>query len=330
MKEGKLSNENLDSQIIQQLRHEREDILIGSGVGEDCAAIEFGDLACVLTTDPITGATKDVGKLAVQIACNDIASSGIEPAALLMTLLLPLDAPEGEPRRIMNQAQETASKLGVAIIGGHTEFTSAVTRTVVSVTAIGKGPKAKLSATKSAKDGDLVVISKWAALEGTAIICNEFREKLLENGVSEALVDEGVALMDSISVLKEGALASKHGVHAMHDVTEGGLYGALWEMCEASGLGAKVYKDQMPLLGISQEVCRVFNLDPYRLISSGVMLMAFPKDNYEAFKAEIEKDGILVSAIGVFTKEERILVEENGVGTEIAPPDVDELYKVFQ
>ncbi len=330
MKEGKLSNSDLEKQIIKKLEHNREDILIGSGVGEDCAAIAFGDLACVLTTDPITGATKDVGKLAVQIACNDIASSGISPAALLMTLLLPLNASKEEPEQIMTQAQEVASKLGVAIIGGHTEFTSAVTRTVVSVTAIGKGPQKKLTATKGAKAGDLVVISKWPALEGTAIICNEFSDKLREEQVSERLIEQGISLLDQISVLEEGLLASEHGVHAMHDVTEGGLLGAVWEMCEASGLGVQIEMEKVPLLEITKEVCRIFSLDPLRLISSGVMLMAFPKESIESFEASCRQKHIPITVIGKFTESKERQCRTQNLGTDIAPPDVDELYKVFQ
>lgn len=330
MKEGKLSNEALSEQIIDQLTHVRDDILIGPGVGEDCAAIAFGDLACVLTTDPITGATENLGELAVQISCNDIASSGLDPVALLVTLLLPLEAPEDEPRRIMQEAKVAADKLGVAIIGGHTEFTSAVTRTVVSVTAVGKGPISSLSATSGARPGDIIAISKWAGLEGTAIICAELSQRLLALGLSEAQLDEGRSMVDHLSVLPEGRLASSHGVHSMHDVTEGGVYGAAWEMAEAAGLGLIIDEDKVPLKPVTQRLSEGLGIDPYRLISSGVMLMAFSPETFEAFKGAAKVQGIPVTAIGELTHSKDKWIKRGNQLFILEPPDKDELYRVFQ
>lgn len=330
MKEGKLSNETLAQSIIDQLKHQRDDILIGAGVGEDCAAIAFGNLACVLTTDPITGATENLGELAVQIACNDIASSGVKPVALLMTLLLPLSADEDEPSRIMAEAQMAASGLGVAIIGGHTEFTSAVTRTVVSVTAVGKGLIETLTPTQAAQAGDLIVISKTAALEGTAIICHEFSDKLLAAGMSEALIASGKALMSGLSVLNEGQIASSCGVHAMHDVTEGGVFGAVWEMAEASNLGAIIHEASIPLAESTRRMCELMALDPYRLISSGVMLMAFSQDAFEVFEAKARAAQIEVSVIGEFTASKERWIRRGQQLFELEAPGTDELYRVFQ
>lgn len=330
MKEGKMSNDLLEDSILSHLIHEREDILIGPGVGEDCAAIAFGDLVCTLTTDPITGATKDIGKIAVHISCNDIASSGLMPIALLITILLPLSSTSEDAKKIMLQAQETASGMNVAIIGGHTEFTSAVNRPVLSVTAIGKGDKTQLTATKGAQVGDAIVMSKWAGLEGTAIIANEKWDELLEKGMEEEALISSVNLLESLSVVPEGQVASRHKVHAMHDVTEGGIYGAVWEMCQASGKGARLIQKEIPLLKETAEICELFSLNPYRLISSGSMLMTMEEGDYQAAKMEAESKGILLTKIGRITDGETVKVELSDGEEELAPPDVDELYQVFQ
>lgn len=330
MKEGKLSNDVLNEVILSRLTHKRQDVLIGPGVGEDCAAIAFGELACVLTTDPITGATKDIGKIAVHISCNDIASSGTDPIALLMTLLLPLEASEEDANAIMVQAHQTASEMNVAIVGGHTEFTSAVTRPVVSVTAIGKGPIDQLRATGSAKPGDLLVMSKVAALEGTAIIANEKSEELMTLGLSETMLDEAKSLLDQLSVVPEGKLGAACGVSAMHDVTEGGIYGAVWELCEASGVGAVIQERAIPLLDASRSICKALALDPYRLISSGVMLMAIPESRQHELAATGATEGIQFSVIGKITTDKQLWIEHEQGRSELLPPDTDELYKVFQ
>ncbi len=325
-----MSNDQLEASILSQLLHKRDDILIGPGVGEDCAAIEFGDLVCTLTTDPITGATKDIGKIAVHVSCNDIASSGLTPIALLMTILLPLSSTNEDAKAIMLQAQETASGMNVAIIGGHTEFTSAVNRPVVSVTAIGKGEKNQLTATKGAQVGDVLVMSKWAGLEGTAIIANEKNEELQRKGMSKEDLCKSVELLESLSVVLEGKIASKHNVHAMHDVTEGGIYGAVWEMCQASEKGAIIQEKDIPLLRETTEICQIYNLNPYRLISSGSMLMTMTQEDFELAHKEAASHEILLTPIGVITQSEELLVQSSRGEEKLVPPDVDELYRVFQ
>lgn len=330
MKEGKMSNDQLEDSILSHLTHDREDILIGPGVGEDCAAIAFGDMVCTLTTDPITGATKDIGKIAVHVSCNDIASSGLTPIALLITILLPLSSTNEDAKGIMLQAQETASEMNLAIIGGHTEFTSAVNRPVLSVTAVGKGNRNQLTATKGAQIGDAIVMSKWAGFEGTAIIANEKWEELLSKGLKKERLEKAVALLEDLSVVPEGQIGSKHKVHAMHDVTEGGIYGAVWEMCQASGVGARLIEKEIPLLTETREICEVYGLNPYRLISSGSMLMLMSDADYLRAKNEAESQGILLTKIGIVTESEGITVETQNGEVEIAPPDVDELYQVFQ
>jgi hydrogenase expression/formation protein HypE len=330
MKEGKMSNDLLQDAILNQLSHKRDDILIGPGIGEDCAAIEFGDLACVLSTDPITGATKDIGKIAVHISCNDIASSGLMPIAILITLLMPLEASQEDARAIMKQAHETASEMNVAIIGGHTEFTSAVIRSVVSVTAIGKGAKKLLAATSGAKAGDVLVMSKWAGLEGTAIIANEKADVLLAAGMSAPQIDRAVSMLDYLSVVPEGIIGAKHSVHAMHDVTEGGIYGAIWEMCKASGLGAEIELNAIPILAETKMLCEIFELNPYKLISSGSMLMAMTKSDFLNCQEEAKAKGILLSTIGTVSEKGCIKVINGTDCSDMEAPEVDELYKVFQ
>ncbi len=160
METGKLSSENLQEMIIDQIKPIHSDILIRPGVGEDCSAVAFGDFACVLSTDPITGAASEIGRLAVHINCNDIASAGVKPMALMLTILVPPSTTQDELNMIMKQATEEASKLGVDIIGGHTEITTAVTRPLVSATALGKQLKDKIVTSSGAEIGDTVIMTK--------------------------------------------------------------------------------------------------------------------------------------------------------------------------
>ena len=177
MESGKVPNEVLNKIVLSKINRFREDVILRPGIGEDCAAIDFGQYACVLSTDPITGAANDVGQLAVDISCNDIASCGVEPLGLMVTILCPVGTTEAELEKVMEQICSTAAERNVEIIGGHTEVTPAVNRIVLSTTCIGKTLKNELVSSRGARPGDSIVMTKSAGLEGTAIIAKDFEHR---------------------------------------------------------------------------------------------------------------------------------------------------------
>lgn len=324
MKSGKLPSDVLEKRILSSFRFKREEVLVRSKVGEDCSVLDFGEYACVVSTDPITGASNEIGRLAVHISCNDVAANGVEPFGLLFTIL----APEGTTlevlQDIVRQAAEEAASLKVEIIGGHTEITPAVNRIVVSTTAIGRAAKDRVVTSSGAKPGDYIILTKWAGLEGTAIIAHDF-EKRLRGRMDDALLESAQAMMGHISVVREGMIAGKMGATAMHDVTEGGVLGALWELAEASGVGLRIYEDKIPVRPETRTICEEFGLNPLKLISSGCMLITC-RDGQGMLEA-LNREGIPASIIGEVVEEGRTLV--SGEREEpIDPPESDELYKV--
>ena len=324
MKSGKLPSDVLEKRILSSFRFKREEVLVRSKVGEDCSVLDFGEYACVVSTDPITGASNEIGRLAVHISCNDVAANGVEPFGLLFTIL----APEGTTlevlQDIVRQAAEEAASLKVEIIGGHTEITPAVNRIVVSTTAIGRAVKDRVITSSGAKPGDYIILTKWAGLEGTAIIAHDF-EKRLRGRMDDTLLESAQAMMGHISVVKEGLIAGEMGATAMHDVTEGGVLGALWELAEASGVGLRIYQDKIPVRTETRAICEEFGLNPLKLISSGCMLITC-RDG-EGMLEALNREGIPASIIGEVVVEGRTLVDgEREV--PIDPPESDELYKV--
>ena len=178
MKEGKLDFDDLRNIILNNKTIKRNEVKVRNDVGEDCSIIDFGDCEGIFSTDPITGASENVGKLAVHINCNDIASSGGEPIGILVTILAPTSSSLEEINKVMNEIDEEAAKIGVEIIGGHTEVTSAVNKMVISVTVIGKNIKGKSIKTAGAKLGDDIIVTKTIGLEGTYILINDYEERI--------------------------------------------------------------------------------------------------------------------------------------------------------
>ena len=323
MKEGKIPSELLRELVFDNIKVKHEDVILRPEIGEDCTAIEYGDYACVLSTDPITGAEKGIGSLAVHISCNDVASSGVKPIALLMTIMAPPSTTEEDIRTLMKEAGETAAQLDVEIAGGHTEITSAVNRIVVSTTAIGKVLKNKLVKTSGAKVGDDVLMTKYAGLEGTAILAAD-REGALLGVMTEVELAAAKELSKQISVVKEGVLAGNLGVNSMHDVTEGGILGAAWEVAESSGTGIEIDLEKIPVLNETKKICEFYKLDPYRLISSGSMIITC--QNGAELKALLNSEGVPCEIIGRIIEKDRILIENNH-RKELEPPREDELFK---
>jgi len=326
MKVGKVSETVLKRSIFKQIRTKREEVILGAGVGEDCAAVKLAeDEVFVMSTDPITGTVKDIGSLSVHITANDLASAGAEPVGIMLTVLLPEDIFESDLKEMMQQVEKTCSELNIQVIGGHTEITKAVNQPIISVTGVGKVKADKIVTTKGARPGQDIVVSKWVGLEGTSIIAKEYESELISR-YSKNLVETAKNFDQYISVVKEAAEAVKSGVSAMHDVTEGGIYGALWEMAEASGVGLEIDLRKIPIKQETVEICEFYNLNPYCLISSGSMLMAI--DNGHDLVRNLEKIGISATVIGKAVKgNDRVILNEDEKRF-LEPPKSDELYNI--
>ena len=207
MEIGKVPETVLKRTVFRQIRTKREEVLVGAGVGEDCAALQLGpDEVFVLSTDPITGTDKNTGELAVQITANDLASAGAEPVALLLTVLLPVTADEAMIRQLMQEVENACEKLHIQVVGGHTEVTAVVNQPVISVTGIGKVKKGCLVTTGGARVGDDVVATKWIGIEGTSIIAREKEEELRER-FAAPFVEEAKNFDQLLSVVPDAAAA---------------------------------------------------------------------------------------------------------------------------
>ena len=320
MKLGKLSNDKLDSLILSKFGHMRKEVVCSPHVGVDCAAVDLGGRIAVLSTDPITAADKNIGSLTGHVSCNDAAAAGAEPIGLLVTLLIPPHGTEEEVERIASELAEAARLANIEIIGGHTEVTASVTRYVTCAAVIARAGKNGIITPAGMKAGQDIIMTKMAGIEGTAVIASDAAGR---TGLTDAELEEARGFMSMVSVVKEGLYAAEHGATAMHDITEGGVFGAAWEMAEASGCGMVLYPEKVLMHPITKKICQKFGIDPYRLISSGSMLIAC--DDGEGMVKGLAAIGIPAAVIGKAV--------ESGVstadGTEIPAPEADELYKII-
>ena len=328
MRTGKVPEAVLKRSIIKQIRTRRPEILMGAAVGEDCAIVKLdSDEVYVMSTDPITGTSYDLGSLAVHVTANDIASAGAEVIGVMLSVLLPEGTEEEDLKTIMKQVEETCHDLNIQTIGGHTEVTRVVNQPVITVTGIGKVKKDSYVTTGGAKPGNDVIITKWIGLEGTSIIARE-KEEELSRRFSPSFIKKAADLIKYISVVPESLIAVSHGVTAMHDITEGGIFGALWEVAEASGVGLEIDLKSIPVLQETIEVSEVFGINPYELISSGSMLITADR-GYDLVK-KLREAGIHAVVAGKVTEGNDRILFNGDEKRFLEPPKSDELYKIYE
>ena len=328
---GKLDTDLLREIVFKHIHHKRKEVLVRPGVGEDCATLDFDQYECVMSTDPITAAISEIGLLAIHITCNDIASNGVEPLGIMLAVMLPVGTTAAEIETIMKQAAEVSQSLGVEIIGGHTEITPAVNRPVIVSTAIGRTVAGGSQRAQNMRPDDVILMTKQAGLEGTGIIASDFADQL--SGVlTQEEIAEAKNYLNQVSVVKEGVAAGNMGTAGMHDITEGGILGAVWELSEIAGVGVELSEAAIPVSDITKKVCAHFGIDYLRLISSGCMMIIVHPDRERAVADAIEAAGVCVRRIGRVRGrgEPRELIGVDGVRRPIDPPESDELYKVVK
>ncbi|SJZ34456.1 Hydrogenase maturation factor [Cetobacterium ceti] len=326
MKIGKLTVTDLENLIFKKLDNNRDDVLALPEIGGDCAAIDLGDKIAYLSTDPITGSNNGIGKLAININCNDIATQGVAPMGLMITILAPPKTTRDEIGKIMEEIQEECSSLNVTVLGGHTEITNAVNKIVISATSIGIGSKEKFLNKKEIIPGDRLLITKGIGIEGTGIIAHD-KEKELKEILNQEELKEAMDFLNKTSVVKDGLIGGKYA-KGMHDVTEGGLLGAIWESSRFYNLGSKIYLDKIKVAKSTKKICDYYKIDYLRLISSGTMLMVVSKENIDDLIEELKENNIDAFEIGELTEEKRNILVRDGKEEIVEEPESDELYKV--
>ncbi|MDO5755626.1 MAG: AIR synthase related protein [Tissierellia bacterium] len=321
MANGKLPNDEL-KKLLETITFHREETLIGSKLGMDTAILDFGKDLVVLSTDPITGASKGIGKIAIDVSVNDVATSGAESVACLISILAPSGSTMEELKEILEDAHCRAKKLKIEIVGGHTEITDAVNRFVVQTTVIGRlSRKMQLDPSKI-EEGDGVYVTKSIAMEGGLIFCQDY-EDAVKKLVPKEEFDEMMAYMEKLSVKTEGELGAPF-CHYMHDITEGGLFGAIYEASQGFGKGIIINEEDIPVDPGIKHLSHALGINVYRLISSGSMLM-IGKDE-EGLRKAMEKAQIPLTKIGTVQGKGAFLKGKDGL-IAIDPPTKDHLYQ---
>jgi hydrogenase maturation factor len=274
-------------------------VVVGPRCGEDAAVVALGGLRLVLKSDPVTFTSTEVGWYVVQVNANDVAVMGARPCWFQPTILLP---PGTRPARVVAIAREIDAAcrgLGIAVTGGHTEVTDAVTRPIVAGDMQGLLVGRRVIGAAGARAGDLVLMTKAAGLEGTTILATERRRELSRRVPGSVLrAARRFRHHPGISVVPEALLAARLGASAMHDPTEGGVRAALHEIAYASGRRLAVDLERVLVLPETARLCTHLGIDALGLIGSGALLATIAPSRAARLLRAWERAGIAAAVIG--------------------------------
>ncbi len=318
----------LSEVILKNLGSKRKEIVVGPSPGIDATIVGIGDRDAVITMDPVTGATNRLGWLAVQLNANDVATFGVRPSLFFSCILLPEQSRKNDIQNLSKQMGKAAEELGIAIAGGHSEVTPGLKSTIIVGCAIGTTKKGHYVTAAGAKPKDTLIMTKAAGIEGTAILACD-RETVVRKELGPRTTKRAKSFFNQTSVVTDAIEAFRTGgVHAMHDPTEGGIAGAVYEMAEASKLGVQISEPSIIIERETQEICKLFGIDPLRLTSSGALLIAADEKSADKIITRLERKSIKAAIIGEFeeTRSKRILITKDGGRQQLTPPQTDHLW----
>lgn len=322
MKIGKVPENVLKRSVLRQIQTKREEIICGAGIGEDCAVFSFDCREMMTCMQTAAASAVSMGQL-IRRCTNNLAAAGAEPVGIMIALTLPPETEEAEIKALMAEASACCKELNIQIAGGQTCVSSAVREPVAAVTGYGRPFDREKS--RPVRAGQDIVISKWIGLEGTAILAGRYRDKLLQR-YPAYFVEEAAGFDRFLSVIPEAATAVKSGVCMMHDASEGGIFGALWELAERAGVGLTIDLKKLPLRQETVEVCECCGANPYELLSGGALLMV--TEDGPGLAEALKVENIPAAVVGRVTDSNNRMIVNGEEMRFLGRPAGDEIYRV--
>lgn len=322
-KTGKIDEEYFKAHILPNSGFPRKEVKVGPSFGVDVAVIDLDNtLAMALTSDPLTLipslGLQESAWLSIHLMANDIATTSFKPMFLQTVLNLPTTISDQQFKEYWHYIDHYCKEIGIAITGGHTGTIEGQNSTISGGgTMITIAPKDKILVSKNASVGDAIIVTKECAMSSVAILAKCFAETV-ENKLGSEIYEQAKALFYQTSVLKEAEIVNQLNqdtliVNAMHDVTEGGVLGAVYEMAVASNLGVLVHDSRLNISNVAKTVCDLFKIDPRYCIGAGSMVLAVKAEHTAIVLTELHKNSIEATEIGKFVPYEngRKMFENN-------------------
>ena len=336
---GKISPWIFNKLIFPRLGAKSDDILVGPRHGVDVGIVEIGGKAVSFTCDPVfivpEYGWERAAWFAIHILASDSVTCGLKPKFLSIDLNLPMEMTEEQLGIMWNTMHQECERLGISVICGHTaKYENCHYPMVGGATVVGVGEKNEYVSPKFAEAGDKIIITKGPAIEATGIFATTFPQ-LIEEKFGHDFGERAQRIFYQMSVVEDAMTAvsvgvRENGVTAMHDATECGVWGGLYEVAQAAELGVRVEKDQIIIEDCVTEICDYFGIDPYASISEGTLIITCREHKAQEVVGALSQKGIKSSIVGELVEPSRgMILVEGGREKELKHPVVDPFWKSF-
>lgn len=337
---GKLTESIYERSVIKVVKTnstENRKFYDGAGLGADCAILAGEKASGIMSGQALaSGLDAKVAVRAYMAATNHViaccvngAASGLFDAYANMTLVVPKRLREIKVRGMIEAAAVQAEETGVPLLSCNVQVLESVTD-AVAVCVVNAGVENRCDGKivplrKRAHAGEDIVMTKWLGLEGTAIMAAGSLERLCARYPAD-LVEEAADFYRYLSIAPEAATAVKSGACGIHDVSQGGIFAALWELAHGADVGLEIDLRKLPVRQETIELCEFFDLNPYELLSGGCLLMTAEDGN--GLVLALEKEGIPAVVVGKTTAgNDRVLLNEEE-RRYLEPPKTDQIYQL--
>ncbi len=337
---GKISATVFKENIFGKCGASREEVLCGPMFGVDTALIDLGNnRVLAVSSDPLSlipSLGMEVSAwLSVHLLMNDMCTTGLAPQFAQFVLNLPTNLPREHFEEYWEYIHQICKKANVAITGGHTGQIPGQDSTIAGGgTMFLQGPKSKVITSNGTQPGDSIIITKQAAISSTALLARAF-PKYISNNCGKATQEQVASNFWQLSVMSEALLATKvlqpqHELHAMHDVTEGGILGGIYEVATAANCGFEVQINKIPVSAEVQQVSDLFQIDPLLTIGAGSMIMAVKPGTESILLEAMKAANIPATQIGSFTTgEQKTIIDANGKAKDFIYDGIDPYWGAF-
>ncbi len=333
---GKIHPEFFDKVIFPHLGAPDKSIIIGPKHGVDYGVIKIGDTCLSFSIDPFfivpAYGFSRAAWFAFHIIMSDVAVSGLKPKYLTVDLNLPPEMKESELEEMWKSVHHESEKYGVSVITGHTARYAGCNYPMVGgATSIAAGPESDLRGPHKVKRGDKIIITKGPAVETTGLLAISFPDKF-KKAFGDKFQKEAEDIFYQMSVMDDCVIARKFsGVHAMHDATECGILGGIYEMARAGGYGVRVMKDLIVTQDVIMKTCEHFKIDPYSSISEGTLIAIVDPKESDGLIKEFKRNNILSSVAGeVVDIKDGLKIIEDGKEKMLEHPKVDPYWGLME
>jgi hydrogenase expression/formation protein HypE len=337
---GKISPEIFEEIVYPQLGKRDRKVLVGPQHGVDVGIVDLGGgKVMATTTDPVfivpQYGWERAAWFAIHILVSDAVTSGLPPKYLAIDLNLPRSMTKEALKTVWSTIHRECKLMGIAVISGHTaRYDGCDYPMVGGATVICIGKKKNYVAPTMAEVGDQVIVTKGAAIEATGLFAATFRPLIAEK-FGEAFAKSAEGIFYQMSVVQDALTAvsvgvRKKGVTAMHDATECGVWGGLFEVAQASDVGMRIEKESIIILPEVERICAEFGMDPYSSISEGTLIITCKEKKAGDVVRALTRKDIRSSIVGeIVGKRKGIKLIEKGVERPLEHPGVDPFWTAF-